>query len=255
MWSTMSRSTTPLAVAEACGSCVASEQSGCGRRAVFAAMTIAIRSYAATANPQVVRVLAGHLRRHGLTQLSLALFDKAVSIEPTEQGLGPSPLAVLQNSRGELLRELGHLGEAEAAHASLDAIGEHMEEAEELRSAVLNNLGLVRLRKGDHRGARECLVESLELADRARMSSTDVAITVDNLGRAELGLARDAGPYWISEEYINEPTAEHLRNAEEYFARAQELLEPHLPETSEDFVISLINSADVALERRDWATS
>jgi CHAT domain len=227
-----------------------------GERAVSAAMTIAIRSYAATANPQVVRVLAGRLQRHGLTQLSLALFDEAVSIEPTDQGRnGLSPLAVLQNSRGDLLRQVGHLAEAEAALiASLDAIGEHAEEAQELRSAVLNNLGLVRLRNGDHRGASECLVESLDLADRVGMSPAEVAITVDNLGRAELGLARDAGPYWISEEYINQPTAEHLRNAEEYFARSQELLEPHLPETSEDFVISLINSADVALERKDWAT-
>jgi hypothetical protein len=147
------------------------------------------------------------------------------------------------------------LAEAEAALlASLDAIGEHAEEAEELRSAVLNNLGLVRLKSGDHRGARDCLVESLKLADRAGMWAADVAITVDNLGRAEFGLARDAGPYWISGEYVNQPTAEHLRKAEQYFARAQELLEPHLPETSEDLVISLINSADVAQEREDWAT-
>jgi CHAT domain len=226
-----------------------------GEGAVFAAMTIAIRSYAATANPQVVRVLADRLRRHGLTQLSLALFDEAVSIKPPDHGRnGVSPFAVLQNSRGDLLRELGHLAEAEAALiASLDAIGEHAEEAQELRSAVLNNLGLVRLRNGDHRGARDCLVESLDLADRAGMLPADVAITVDNLGRAELGLARDAGSYWISEKYVNQPTAEHLRNAEQYFARAQELLEPHLPDTSEDFVISLINSADVALEREDWA--
>jgi hypothetical protein len=96
-----------------------------GERAVFAATTIAIRSFVATGNPQIVRVLADRLQQHGLTQLSLALFDEAVSILPNDQGRnGLSPFAVLQSSRGDLLRQLGHLAEGEAALvASLDAIG------------------------------------------------------------------------------------------------------------------------------------
>jgi len=226
-----------------------------GQRPIIAAMNIALSAYAATGDPQAVCVLAKRLTRHGVSFLSLALYDKAVATDvPPRAGMRPLAIAKLQNNRGNLLRELGELDQAEVAlTACLDAIDRTSDDEQNLLSVALNNPALVYFRRKDHARARDTLVEALGAMERASADPAETAITLDNLAQAEIGLARQTGPLWLSGDFVNANAAAHFRTAEHYLERAQQLLAEQLPQSGEDYVISLINSADLAAEWRDDA--
>jgi len=222
-------------------------------RPLIAAMNVALGSYEVMGTPTCVIGFSKALQRRGLTNYSLTLLDHAVRLDVSPAGGDvPAPLAELQNHRGELLRQLGLYDRAEAAFgAALTALNGDSSETERARGTVLNNLGLLHYRRGDLAQAKHCLVQSLDIADRVGAEPLSIAITLDNLGAVEASLAAAAGPLWQSDEYINGVVDQHLRQAEEYLARARAMFEDALPEAAEDYVLSLITSADVAKQRGD----
>jgi hypothetical protein len=215
-----------------------------------AAVEFALRSYRATADPTLVRGLSRQLRRHGMVAMSVSLLERgaATDVGPVS---GPPPGALLWNALGEMLRGDGVLRDAGAAYAAamdlLDtAPGEHRVE----RSTVLNNLGLLAQAGGDPAQAQTYLLRSLDESGDL-MAPLSRATTIDNLGTIEVALAEQAGPYWLSDEVVNESAGRHLRQAERYFDEAQRLYEAGLPESLPDYLMSLLNSVDVVEAMRD----
>lgn len=224
-----------------------------GQQPIATAMSVALQAYATTGEPRGVVALASRLVEHGVHDLALMLYDEAVALDVTPVAeVRPPSIAQLQNNRGHLLRELGELDAAEIAlRASLEAIDQTADTDQELFSVVLNNLALVELARGDCESARDTLIDALRVMERIDTGSLETAITLDNLARAEINLAEESGPLWLNEDYVNAPTAEHLRNAEYYLKDAQRLLVDVLPDSAEHYVISLLNSADVASQWRE----
>lgn len=233
---------------------------GLAEEALAMSVGVALDSYVESKDPALVVGFARHLASTGTINVGLGLIEEALGIEigpPTDSGGGePAPAARFQIERGKLLRQIGELDEAEVAfRTALDALGGSSEQ-DAARSAVLNELGLVRYEKGDLVEAGNLLVRSLDIADRLETDPLEIAVTLDNLGLVESDLARRAGPFWLSVEgdgLVNVETAEHLDQAEEHFDRALELFDAGLPGSTADYVVVLINRADVARQRRDAA--
>ncbi len=202
--------------------------------------------------------LARRLHRLHWTDAALALLRESVQLTDSEDAsevfvdvaAKPPRAAVLRNELGNLLREVGRLGEAEAElkHA-LRAVPptEHGKAFLQLRDVVLNNLGIVYAEKEDPARAIEAFVESVQIQDKLSLSGLSLAITLDNLGRAYVSLSHERGPLHLEDGYINESSAQLSRHAGRCFARSEAIFRGALPEGAEDFVISLINAADLAL--------
>lgn len=227
-----------------------------GELPVIAAMNLALGSYAASADPLMVVALARRLTQHSAGDYSIALYQHAIAMNvPPRSGLRPTARARMLNNLGNLLREHGYLDQAEAAltdclaETDVTAAGE-----QELRAVALNNLGQVHSLKGEHALARDMFIESVRVMEAAGEDPAKSAITLDNLAQAEISLGHEAGPLWLADgEYVNLPTSDHYRAAERYLERAQELLAEDLPRTAEDYVISLVNSIDLAAEWKEDA--
>ncbi|GAA3340057.1 CHAT domain-containing protein [Amorphoplanes nipponensis] len=224
-----------------------------GPAAVEAALTIAaehaLRAYRRTADPGLVRGLARRLHRQGMVRLSLALLHRGASLD-LGPGAGAVSASLLWNALGEARRSLGDLSDAAPAYAkalaALDATpGLYREE----RSVVLNNLGLLHQALGDPAAAKSFLVRSLDEGGDL-MDRHSRATTLDNLGSVEVALADQAGPYRLSDEYVNEGAGRHLRAAEELFDEAQRLYEAELPRSLPDYVVSLLNHVEAAEQMR-----
>jgi tetratricopeptide (TPR) repeat protein len=221
--------------------------------ALVEALELALASFSETKKPQFVQRLAKYLREHGKSDLSLSLLDRAISLGIGTPVDGESPKAKLLNEMGEVLRETGRLNDAEAAfERALVAVEGVSVSSDAARAAILNNLGLVYYEKGDLLQARRILIESLKIDERLGTAPLKLAVTFDNLGAIEAGLAKAAGPLFISDEYVNQVVDEHLQQAEMYFDKAGELFESGLPESSEDYVVNLINNAGAAAQRGDY---
>lgn len=223
---------------------------------VIAALNVALASYEAMRTAGYVMGLSKALHVRGLTGYSLVMLDNALQfIEPSTDAGGLSSVVLLQNHLGELLRQVGELDRAESAFATamaaLPAVEGASEEALHMRGTVLNNLGLLNEHRGDLAQARHFLVESLRIDDRVGDDPLSTAVTLDNLGMVEAGLAAAAGPLWLNGEYVNETVDRHLREAEEHLGRAAALFEAALPDSAEDFLLSLLNRLDVATQRGD----
>jgi tetratricopeptide (TPR) repeat protein len=217
--------------------------------ALAEAMEVALASFGASGSPQFARGLAAHLQGRGLSDLSLYLLDRAIGLEAGEESAGSAELV---NQKGEVLRQTGRLSDAEVAFkAALAALAAAPAPSDAGRAAVLNNLGLVYYEQGDLLRARSHLIESLELSERLGADPLGLAVTLDNLGGIEAALAKAAGPLRLTDDYVNAVVGEHLRQAEEYFDRARELFESGLPDSSEDYVISLQHAAGAAAQRGD----
>lgn len=210
---------------------------------------LALSAYTTAGSIGPVSGLAREWRRTGLPGRAIVLLDQAR--QRGENG-DPLPAATFATLLGDLLRESGELDRAEAVLTeALTSLEGRSETPVGLSSALLNNRGLVRQARGDLTGARQDLIASLEVAgDEA--DAVDIAITLDNLGLIEAGLARRAGPLWMEDgRFVNAVTDEHLNRAEDYFARACGLLKDGLPATSEDYLLCLINRTDAAQQRGD----
>ncbi|MFC3736628.1 CHAT domain-containing protein [Paractinoplanes deccanensis] len=119
------------------------------------------------------------------------------------------------------------------------------------RSAVLNNLSLVAMDRGDPALAKQWLLRSLEAErSRRRPGRRALAITYDNLGFAELDLARRAGPYDLGGGYVNTVASAHLRDAEQHFTEAGKRFRL-LPFARDDRLTWLVNRAECAELRGD----
>jgi CHAT domain-containing protein len=219
-------------------------------------MALAIASFAETKKPDFVTGVAKQLQRRGTSELGLNLLEDAFNPEIVEPFDRPAAVTgALLNERGELLRAIGRLNEAEGAFTeALAALDDESGSHDAERSVVLNNLGLVYSGKGDLSEAKRYLLESLTVDDRRGAAPLVMAITLDNLGVLEADLAKEAGPLWLDHSYVNAIVDEHLRQAEAYFERAGELFESALPKASDDYVISLLNYASAAAQRGDRDT-
>lgn len=222
-------------------------------QALIAAMNVALASYQAVQTPGYVVGLSNAMHERGLTGYSLWLLDTAVGIElPPPAPDAPAPVAELQNHRGELLRQVGSLGTAQAAFtAALQALHGESADTRKARSVVLNNLGLLCQARGDLTEAKRHLISSLEIDEQVGADPLSMAVTLDNLGAVEAKTAAWNGPLRLDEHYVNEAVARHLRQADEYFTRAIQLFETALPDSADDYVLCLLNTADVALQRDD----
>jgi tetratricopeptide (TPR) repeat protein len=230
-------------------------RSEAARAATDTAGELALAALRATGNPGFVGELARQLRERGLTGAGLALLEAAIEADQAAADPGRSAAtSILLNAKGEALREIGRWAEAEAAYVTaLAAIKGDSPSDDAGRSAVLNNLGLVCHAKGDLLQARTHLIRSLELEKELAAESVSVAITLDNLGEIEADLAREAGPLWLTDEYVNAVVAEHLDQAEDYLDRAAEQFEAALPAAAADYVVNLLHKADVARQKGDSA--
>src|SRR5262249_12483123 len=131
--------------------------------------------------------------------------------------------ALMENERGEQLRESGHPHDAyvhfQRALAALESLSGPNDRQ---RSVVLNNLGLTAVEKNDLAEAKRWLIQSLEAeARRRRPDRLGLAITYDNLGKVEVGLARRSGPFDLGKGYVNMTASAHLNEAEAHFAEAE----------------------------------
>jgi tetratricopeptide (TPR) repeat protein len=209
---------------------------------------LAIGAFVELGREPLVAGLARHLWSLGAAELSLAMLERAESVAEAVDDAAPT---LLINLRGEQLRLVGDLDGAEVCFQRVLAVPDGDPEA---RAAVLNNLGNVYREKGDPARAKTVLADSVELAVAAGVSPLGLAVTLDNLGVAELALADRAGPLWIDDgagtDVVDITAASHLEEAEEHFARARELFETELPDAAGDYVLCLLNSAQVAWRRR-----
>lgn len=217
---------------------------------ILLAMNITLAVYVETGDPRCIVELAESFQRRGHQQYAIVMYEKAVGIPaPSRPEVRPTPVAVMQNNLGNALRQVGRLNQAEAALcASLDAIDQDSPEVADLLSAILNNLALVHISRKDSQRARDALIESLKAAERAGTDPIQQAITLDNLAQTEITLGRQSGPLKLQDGYVNGTAAEHFHRAEEYLSDAQEALAKGLPQTSDDYVTSLINSAEIDVE-------
>src|SRR4029453_1832238 len=119
------------------------------------------------------------------------------------------------------------------------------------RAIALNNLGLVYSERGDLGQAKQYLIGSLGIYGRAARDPLSTAVPLDNLGNIESRMARDAGRLDIGGGHINGVVEDHLRNAEEHLNRARGLFEEAMPGSANDYVTSMLISADVAEQRGD----
>jgi CHAT domain-containing protein/tetratricopeptide (TPR) repeat protein len=222
-------------------------------QALIAAMNVALASYQAMQMPGYVVGLSKALHERGLTGYSLWLLDTAVGIElPPPAPEAAAPVAELQNHRGELLRQVGELDNAQAAFtAALQALQGESADVQNARGIVLNNLGLLHQARGDLTEAKRHLISSLEIGEQIGADPLSMAVTLDNLGAVEAKIAARNGPLWLDEHYVNEAVDRHLRQADKYFRRAIQLFETALPDSADDYVLCLLNTADVALQRDD----
>ena len=215
---------------------------------------IALLAQQVTGESAPVRTYARRLGRHGMQVAATNILRTAVEVGgPPLQGRPPLRPQLL-NLLGDMLRELGDLRGAE--ESLLDGLadvpaGEAVGDEERLRAALLNNLALVLKSRGELTRAAELLREVVEIDHRLAVPATELAVAVDNLGSVHREIADSRGPLWLSDEFVNEPTSSELGVAESYFEQAQALFRTALPDAAEDYVISLVNSAEIAVLRRD----
>jgi hypothetical protein len=230
-------------------------RSEAARAVAGAAGELALAALRTTGSPGFVCGLARQLDERGLTEAGLALLKAAIEADQVATDPGRSGvIAILLNAKGEALRKSGRWAEAEAAYVTaLAAIKGASPSDDAGRFAVLNNLGLVCHAKGDLLQARTHLIRSLELEYELGAETVSVAITLDNLGAIEAELARKAGPRRLTEGYVNLVVVEHLDQAEAYFDRAAEQFEAALPSAAADYVVHLLQHADVAQQNGDSA--
>nr|BFE60673.1 tetratricopeptide repeat protein [Dactylosporangium thailandense] len=212
------------------------------RPLLIALAGLALRSFLELGDEPLVAGLARNLWRLGATDLSVLLLERAEAIAAD---VGEPLPTILVNLRGDRLWQLGDLDGAEVCFQRVLAVLEHDSAR---RAAVLSNLGNVYQDKGDPARAKSLFAESLRLGDPSGR-----AITLDNLALAELSLADRAGPLWTGPDaaYVNVETAEHLDEAAGHFRQARELFEAGLPDSADDLVLCLHNSARVAQQWRD----
>ncbi|MFB7719959.1 CHAT domain-containing protein [Nocardia sp. NPDC056100] len=219
---------------------------------LIVAMNVSLSIFAYSGDPDPVLELARWLRDRGLTTRAIALLDHALQVETLTLADGPPPNARVHALRGEILRRHRDL---DGADASLNAAVEQLTaddlETLRLRADVLNNLGLLYCDRGDLTGGKQFLIAALELGERVDPDPVHTAITLDNLGTVEAAMAAASGPLWIDETLVNAVTAEHLRDAEYFHARAAEQFEIALPAAADDYMVSLLNRVDVAGQQRE----
>ncbi|GAA2155329.1 CHAT domain-containing protein [Humibacillus xanthopallidus] len=215
---------------------------------------IALLAQQVTGESAPVRTYARRLGRHGMQIAATNILRAAVEVGgPPLQGSPPLRPQLL-NLLGDMLRELGDLRGAE--EALVDGLAdvpasESVGEQEGLRAALLNNLALVLQSRGDLTRAAELLREVVEIDHRLGVPAAELAVSVDNLGSVHREIADTRGPLWISDEFVNEATSSELGVADSYFEQAQALFRTALPDAAEDYAISLVNSAEIAVLRRD----
>jgi len=130
--------------------------------ALVETVELALASFKETKKPSFVHGVAKHLQGRGRSDLSLFLLERAIELDVGATVDGVPAIVGLLNQKGELLREAGSPGDAEAAFLAASAAMEGGSAAvEAVRAIVLNNLGLVYYMKGDLPQARKYLIESL----------------------------------------------------------------------------------------------
>lgn len=167
--------------------------------------------------------------------------------------------AAALNHEGYILLEQGYLLQAqdyfERALSLLDADA-HRGDAnddvhDDLRATILNNLGLIATERGDLTLAMDYFSDALRV-DPSPAASRSRALTTDNLAAAAKEWGRRQGPYWLQDhKYINQPTAHYFDYAERLLTASQAIYEVNLPHSTEDYVVSLGHSIQLALWKDD----
>ena len=225
---------------------------------------VALMAQQVTGEATPVRVYARRLAGHGMHVAATNVLRAAVDVGgPALQG-SPPLRAQLLNLLGDMLRDLGDLrGAEEALTQGLADVASDVAEpgggedtardrdVERLRSALLNNLALVLQSRGELSRAADLLREVVEIDQRLGVPPAELAISIDNLGGVHREIADTHGSLWISDDLVDEAVSAELRVAESYFEQAQQLFDAALPDAADDYAISLLHSADIALLRRD----
>ena len=224
-----------------------------GFSAFTAAADITLSAIGRGLPPDCAIGLANSLQGAGFGDASFQLLDDIrAAVEKSARGDLPLPLAQVDNAIGNQRRMVGDLDLAEEKlRLALDEFESGPGGTPALHSSILNNLGLMLLKKGAFREAGDHLLTALQIQEDIRAKPRRIAITLDILGSLELNLAHKNGALYLDGGYINQVVADHLRRAKEYLTHARIALQDALPEAAADYAICLGHHVDLARYLKD----
>ena len=223
---------------------------------------IALLAQQVTGEAAPVRIYARRLGGHGMHVAATNVLRAAVEVGgPPLQGRPPLR-AQLLNLLGDMLRDLGDLrGAEEALIEGLETWprtgpaggGEALRDRDEerLRSALLNNLSLVLQSRGQRRErptrrarwSRSTTASPCRRPSSPSPSTTSAACTV----RSPTLTGPSGSPTTSSTSRPRPNSAWRSRTS----SRRRRSFATALPDAARDYVISLVNSAEIAVLRRD----